>query len=78
MPAAPDCDFHYRLLKSAEIPILRVPVFDRRLHGANLSLTGAGAKAPAFRPEIVAAVRAVNRRHGYDPKEITPWEAEYL
>jgi glycosyltransferase involved in cell wall biosynthesis len=78
LPAAPDCDFHFRVLKEAEIPVLRVPVFDRRLHGANLSLTASGAKAPSFRPEILDAVRAINRRHGYDPVEISPWETEYL
>lgn len=76
LPAAPDCDFHFRLLKSAEIPVLKVPVFDRRLHGSNLSLTGAGR--PAFRPEILETVRAINRRHGFEPKQISPWEAEYL
>lgn len=78
LPVAPDCDFHFRLLKSVEIPVLKVPVFDRRLHGGNLSLTGGGAAALSFRPEIAAAVRAINRRHGFDPKEITPWENEYL
>lgn len=78
LPVAPDCDFHLRLLKSVEIPVLRVPVFDRRLHANNLSLTGAGSGAPSFRPEILDAVRAINRRHGYDPKEIVPWESEYL
>lgn len=78
LPAAPDCDFHFRLLKSVEIPVLRVPVFDRRLHGSNLSLTGGGSTAPSFRPEILEAVRAINLRHGYDPKEIIPWESEYL
>lgn len=78
LPAAPDCDFHFRVLKNAEIPVLRVPVFERRLHGGNLSLTGAGGRAPVFRPEIIAAVRAINRRHGHDPVEIVPWETEYL
>lgn len=78
LPVAPDCDFHFRLLKSVEIPVLRVPVFDRRLHANNLSLTGAGAGAPSFRPEILDAVRAINRRHGFDPKEIVPWESEFL
>jgi len=73
LPVAPDCDFHFRLLKASSIPILRVPVFDRRMHGANLSLVGA-----SFRPEIVETVRAINRRHGFDPKDITPWEREYL
>jgi glycosyltransferase involved in cell wall biosynthesis len=77
LPAAPDCDFHFRLLKTAEIPVLSVPVFDRRLHASNMSLAGAGG-APSFRPEILDAVRAVNRRHGFDPKEIVPWESEYL
>lgn len=78
LPAAPDCDFHFRLLKSASIPILPVAVFDRRIHGANLSLAGAGTKTLAFRPEIHEAVREINRRHGFDPKEIAPWELEYL
>ncbi len=73
LPVAPDCDFHFRLLKTASIPILPVPVFDRRMHRGNLSLAGA-----SFRPEIVETVRAINRRHGFDPKEIAPWEREYL
>jgi glycosyltransferase involved in cell wall biosynthesis len=73
LPVAPDCDFHFRLLKSASIPILKIPVFDRRMHGGNLSLAGS-----AFRPEIVETVRAINRRHGFDPKEVVPWEREYL
>lgn len=76
LPAAPDCDFHFRLLAAAGVLVLPVPVFDRRIHGSNLSLTG--AKAPAFRPEIESAVRVINRRHGFDPKDITPWEREYL
>lgn len=78
LPVAPDCDFHFRLLKTESIPILPLPVFDRRLHGANLSLAGAGPKPLSFRPEILEAVRAINRRHGFDPKEIVPWELEYL
>jgi len=76
LAAAPDCDFHFRLLEAASVPVLAVPVFDRRIHGGNLSLTG--ANAPAFRPEILSAVRAINRRHGFEPKVITPWEQEYL
>lgn len=75
LPAAPDCDFHFRFLKAVSVPILPVRVFDRRIHGSNLSL--AGSKG-SFRPEILEAVRTINRRHGYDPKEITPWEREYL
>ena len=78
LPVAPDCDFHFRLLKSVDIPVLKVPVFDRRIHGGNLSLTGAGTKSLSFRPETLEAVHAINRRHGLDPKEITPWELEYL
>lgn len=78
LPYAPDCDFHFRLLKSSEIEILAVPVFDRRMHGTNLSLTGAGPGGVSFRPEILEAVRAINRRHGFDPEEIAPWELEYL
>lgn len=76
LPVAPDCDFHFRLLKTASIPILPLPVFDRRIHGSNLSLTG--TKTVSFRPEILETVRLINRRHGFDPKEITPWELEYL
>lgn len=73
LPVAPDCDFHFRLLRAASIPILSVPVFDRRMHGANMSLVGA-----SFRPAIIETVRAINRRHGFEPKEIVPWEREYL
>lgn len=76
LPVAPDCDFHFRVLKTVSIPVLRVPVFDRRLHGSNLSLTGGGGLA--FRPEIIETVRAINRRHGFEPETITPWELEYL
>lgn len=76
LPVAPDCDFHFRVLKTVSIPVLRLPVFDRRLHGSNLSLTGAGALA--FRPEILETVRAINRRHGFEPATISPWELEYL
>lgn len=77
LPVAPDCDFHFRALKSVSIPVLRVPVFDRRLHASNLSLTGQG-RAMSFRPEILETVRAINRRHGFEPKEIIPWELDYL
>ena len=78
LPVAPDCDFHFRLLKTVSVPILRAPVFDRRLHGSNLSLAGADTKTVSFRPEILETVRAINRRHGFTPKEITPWEMDYL
>ncbi len=78
LAVAPDCDFHFRVLKAMEIPILKAAIFDRRIHGSNLSLAGAGTKALSFRPEILDAVRAINRRHGFDPKEIAPWEREYL
>ncbi len=78
LPVAPDCDFHFRSLKSFEIPILKIPVFDRRIHESNLSLVGAGSKTVSFRPEILDAVRAINRRHGFDLGEIRPWEVEYL
>lgn len=78
LPVAPDCDFHFRFLAHATVPVLRVPVFERRIHGGNLSLTGAGAQALSFRPEVHEAVRVINRRHGFDPVEITPWEREYL
>lgn len=78
LPVAPDCDFHFRLLKSIEVPILPIPVFDRRIHENNLSLVAAGDKTFSFRPEINETVREINRRHGFDFKEISPWEQEYL
>ena len=78
LAAAPDADFHFRMLALGEVPVLRVPTFDRRLHGANLSMAAAKKGAPSFRPEILSAIREVNRRHGMAPAEITPWEAEYL
>ena len=75
---APDCDFHFRMLRRFSVPIFKIPTFIRRLHGGNLSLAGGGAKRLAFRPEVVSAVRAINRRYGLDPKEIVPWELDYL
>ncbi len=78
LAGAPDADFHFRLLARAAIPVLRVPVFHRRLHGANLSLGAPGAGALNFRPEMVEAIRLVNRRHGVGAAEIIPWESEYL
>ena len=78
LAAAPDCDFHFRLLESADIPVLAVPAFERRLHGANLSLAGARPENLSFRPEILEAIRAVNLRHGMSPATISPWELEYL
>ena len=78
LAAAPDADFHFRLLAFGGIPVLRVATFARRLHGANLSMADARRGAPAFRPEILEAIRAVNRRHGLAPAAILPWEAGYL
>jgi glycosyltransferase involved in cell wall biosynthesis len=78
LAAAPDCDFHFRLLGLTEIPVLAVPTFERRLHSANLSMAGARPSELSFRPEVLEAIRLVNRRHGMDPAEITPWELEYL
>lgn len=77
LAAAPDADFHFRLLALGPVPVLRTPAFSRRLHGSNLSLA-ARAGAPAFRPEVLEAIRTVNRRHGLAPSDIVPWEAEYL
>ena len=77
LAAAPDADFHFRLLALGGIPILRSGAFARRLHGRNLSLS-AGGRVPAFKPEILDAIRTVNERHGLAPAEITPWEADYL
>jgi|CXWL01.1.fsa_nt_gi glycosyltransferase involved in cell wall biosynthesis len=78
LPIAPDCDFHFRMLSRFAIPVLKIPTFIRRLHGGNLSLAVSGAKRLSFRPEVVAAVRAINRRYGLDPKDIVPWELDYL
>jgi glycosyltransferase involved in cell wall biosynthesis len=78
LAAAPDCDFHFRLLRMTDIPLLAVPTFERRLHAANLSMAGARPRDLAFRPEILEAIRLVNRRHGMNPPDLTPWELEYL
>lgn len=78
LSAAEDADFHFRLLALGAIPVLRAATFDRRLHGSNLSLTGARAGASAFRPDVRKEIEAVNRRHGLTPAKIVPWEAEYL
>lgn len=78
LAAAPDCDFHYRVLGLTDIEILPVPTFERRLHSANLSLAGAREREVSFRPEVLEAIRLVNRRHGMKPSEISPWELEYL
>jgi glycosyltransferase involved in cell wall biosynthesis len=78
LAAAPDCDFHFRLLGLTSIPVLAVPVFERRLHASNLSMAGARPRDLSFRPEILEAIRLVNRRHGMNPADPTPWELEYL
>lgn len=78
LAAAPDADFHFRLLALAPIPVLPVATFDRRLHRANLSMPDAARGAPEFRPEVLGAIQAVNRRHGLSESDITPWEADYL
>jgi glycosyltransferase involved in cell wall biosynthesis len=78
LAGAPDADFHFRLLARAPIEVLRVRVFDRRLHPTNLSLGDPRAEALAFRPQMLAAIRAVNRRHGIEGAEIVPWERAYL
>lgn len=77
LAAAPDADFHFRLLARGPVPVLRVPTFSRRLHGANLSMA-AGSGARSFRPEVLSAIRTVNARHGLAPAEIVPWESDYL
>lgn len=78
LAAAPDADFHFRLLARGPVPVLRARAFDRRLHRDNFSLSGADRGARAFRPEILDAIRAVNRRHGLEAAEIVPWENDYL
>ena len=78
LAAAPDCDFHFRLLGKTEIPILPVPTFERRLHASNLSMAGARPRELSFRPEILEAIQLVNRRHGMNPANVSPWELDYL
>jgi glycosyltransferase involved in cell wall biosynthesis len=78
LPVAPDCDFHFRLLKNTEVPILKIPVFDRRIHETNLSLAGTSDETLSFRPEIIAMLRHLNLRYGFDADEIKPWELDYL
>ena len=78
LAAAPDCDFHFRLLGMTEIPVLAVPTFERRLHASNLSMAGDRRQELVFRPDILEAIRLVNRRHGMNPADFTPWELEYL
>jgi glycosyltransferase involved in cell wall biosynthesis len=73
-----DCDFHFRVLKRFSIPVLRVAVFDRRLHGANASIAAAAGRPATFRPDAIAEARLVNERHGYAPRDIVPWENDYL
>jgi len=77
LSSAEDADFHFRLLALGDVEVLRVPAYERRLHGGNLSLAGA-RRAPAFRPEVLASIRAVNARHGLPEGEIRPWESGYL
>jgi glycosyltransferase involved in cell wall biosynthesis len=78
LAAAPDCDFHFRLLGLTEIPVLAIPTFERRLHADNLSMAGDRTRELAFRPDILEAIRLVNRRHGMNPPDLTPWELDYL
>ena len=78
LAAAPDCDFHFRLLGMTGIPVLAVPTFERRLHADNLSMAGAQKRDLAFRPDVLEAIRLVNRRHGMSGTEISPWELDYL
>ena len=78
LAAAPDCDFHFRLLGSDAIPVLDVPIFARRLHAENVSLSVSRPRDASFRPDVLEAIRTVNRRHGMTPAEIRPWELDYL
>lgn len=73
-----DCDFHYRLLRWTEVPVLRTRTFERRLHGGNVSLVRARGGRPRLRPEVLEAIRRVNRRHGMAPADVSPWELDYL
>lgn len=76
LPAAEDADHLFRLLAQAPVPILNAPAFERRLHGANMSMSGGAARR--FRPEALAAIAEVNRRHRMPDGEISPWENDYL
>ncbi len=76
--APEDCDFHFRLLERTDVPVLPVPVYERRLHAANLSMAGARPREFSFKPELLDAIRRVNERHGMKPDAITPWELDYL
>jgi glycosyltransferase involved in cell wall biosynthesis len=75
---APDCDFHFRFLRTMEIPVLGVRTFDRRIHADNLSIRRLAPSELVFKEDLLAVIRGINRKHGFDPKEIVPWEAEYL
>jgi len=75
---APDCEFHFRILRTLEIPMMRVPTFERRLHAQNLSLTGGKASPLVFKDSILNTVRQINAQYGFSPKEIVPWERDYL
>ncbi|HXT01880.1 MAG TPA: glycosyltransferase [Elusimicrobiota bacterium] len=76
--AVEDCDFHFRLLEKAAMTVLPVPSFERRLHAANLSMAGLRPGELAFKPEVFAAIRRVNERHGLKPATVAPWELDYL
>ncbi len=78
LPDAPDCDFHYRLLASSEIPVLKIPAYVRRLHPNNLSVRRDGLAGLSFRPRLIAAVNEINRRHGMRVADFSPWELDYL
>lgn len=76
--ALEDCDFHYRLLEKAVLPVLPVPVFERRMHASNLSMAGARPGDFAFKDKTLAEIRRVNDRHRLPTNGIAPWELDYL
>lgn len=76
--ALEDCDFHYRLLEKTSMPVLPVPVFERRMHASNLSMAGARPGDFSFKAKTLDEIRRVNDRHGLPTNDISPWELDYL
>jgi glycosyltransferase involved in cell wall biosynthesis len=72
-----DLDYFYRILQVTDVTILSVPVFNRRLHDGNISVSKAANWE--LKPENVASIQAINQRYGIPhPKRIIPWEINYL
>ena len=74
IPLVSDFEFQLRLLQRVSVPILEIRTFDRRIHANNMSISGSSR----FNNETYEAIQRVNARYGISPKEIKPWEADYL